>query len=118
MKKILSVIGCFVLTAGVLTSCHKIEVDVTSELTPDVYPQTDAQFSSASGPVYINLRSEFGTTISFLQDMTTDESLLPTYAADWIDGNRYLEASSPYLDERQCPGSKRMELLVEYDWYR
>ena len=45
------------LAVGLITSCHKIEVPVTSELTPDVYPQTDAQFSSASGPVYINLRS-------------------------------------------------------------
>lgn len=79
------------LGVGLITSCHKIEVPVTSELTPDVYPQTDAQFSSASGPVYINLRSEFATTYFFLQSMTTDESLLPTYAADWVDGNRYLE---------------------------
>jgi starch-binding outer membrane protein, SusD/RagB family len=41
--------------------------------------------------VYINLRSEYATTYFFLQGMTTDESLLPTYAADWVDGNRYLE---------------------------
>jgi hypothetical protein len=91
MKNIFNKLGCLALIAGLFSSCHKIDVPVTSELTPDVYPQTDAQFSSASGPVYINLRSEFATTYFFLQDMSTDESLLPTYAADWIDGNRYLE---------------------------
>ena len=91
MKKIYNGIGLLVLIAGVCSSCHKIEVPVTSELTPDVYPLTESQFSSASGPIYINLRSEFATTYFFLQDMTTDESLLPTYAADWVDGNRYLE---------------------------
>ena len=91
MKKILNGIACFALTAGLFSSCHKIIVPVTSELTPEVYPLNDAQFSSASGPVYINLRSEYATTYFFLQSMTTDESLLPTYAADWIDGNRYLE---------------------------
>ena len=91
MKNILNSLGCIALAAGLLTACHKIDVPVTSELTPDVYPQTEAQFSSASGPVYINLRSEFATTWFFLQSMTTDESLLATYAADWIDGNRYLE---------------------------
>ncbi|MEO7312315.1 MAG: RagB/SusD family nutrient uptake outer membrane protein [Chitinophagaceae bacterium] len=91
MKKFINGIACFALVAGLFSSCHKIIVPVTSELTPAVYPQTDAQFSSASGPVYINLRSEFATTYFFLQSMSTDESVLPTYAADWIDGNRYLE---------------------------
>lgn len=91
MKNLLKLFTVPVIITVLLASCHKIEVEVKSELTPDTYPQTDAQFSSASGPVYINLRSEFATTYFFLQSMTTDESLLPTYAADWIDGNRYLE---------------------------
>lgn len=91
MKKIYNRIALLALSATLFTSCHKIEVPVTSEITPDVYPQTDAQFSSASGPVYINLRSEYATTHFFLQSMTTDESLLATFAADWIDGNRYLD---------------------------
>lgn len=91
MKNIVNTLSGLALTVVLFSACHKIDVPVTSELTPDVYPQTDAQFSSASGPVYINLRSEFATTYFFLQSMTTDESLLPTYASDWIDGNRYLE---------------------------
>lgn len=91
MKKIFNRSKYLALIAWLFSSCHKIDVAVTSELTPDVYPQTEAQFSSASGPVYINLRSEFATTYFFLQSMSTDESVLPTYAADWIDGNRYLE---------------------------
>lgn len=91
MKNIFNRIGYFALLAGIFSSCHKIDVPVTSELTPDVYPQTDAQFSSASGPVYINLRSEFATTYFFLQSMSTDESCLAIYGADWIDGNRYLD---------------------------
>ncbi|MES2775540.1 MAG: RagB/SusD family nutrient uptake outer membrane protein [Bacteroidota bacterium] len=91
MKKLLNGITCLAIIAGAFSSCHKIVVPVTSQLTPEVYPLTDAQFSSASGPVYINLRSDFATTYFFLQSMTTDESLLPTYAADWVDGNRYLE---------------------------
>jgi hypothetical protein len=91
MKKIFNRIGCLALVAGIFSSCHKIDVGVTSELTPETYPQTEAQFNSVMGPVYTLLRSEYATTYFFLQSMTTDESLLPTYAADWIDGNRYLE---------------------------
>jgi starch-binding outer membrane protein, SusD/RagB family len=91
MKKIFNRLGCLALIAGLLASCHKIDVPITSELTPDTYPQTEAQYNSVMGPVYTLLRSEFATTYFFLQNMTTDESLLPTYAADWVDGNRYLE---------------------------
>ncbi len=91
MKKIINRISCLALIAGIFSSCHKIDLEVTSELTPEVYPQTEAQFSSASGPVYINLRSEFATTYWFLQSLSTDEAVLPHYAADWVDGNRYLE---------------------------
>ncbi|MGF2414352.1 MAG: RagB/SusD family nutrient uptake outer membrane protein [Ferruginibacter sp.] len=91
MKNLFKLLTAVILSAGLFSSCPKIDVPVKAELTPEVYPQTDAQFSSASGPVYINLRSELATTYFFLQSMTTDESLLPTYAADWVDGNRYLE---------------------------
>ncbi len=91
MKNLVKLLTAVAVSTFLLTSCHKIDVPVKAELTPDTYPLTDAQFSSASGPVYINLRSELATTYFFLQDMTTDESLLPTYAADWVDGNRYLE---------------------------
>jgi hypothetical protein len=91
MKNLFKYLTALAFGAVTFTACHKIDVPVTSELIPDTYPLNDAQFSSASGPVYINLRSEFATTYFFLQGMTTDESLLPTYAADWVDGNRYLE---------------------------
>jgi hypothetical protein len=91
MKKIFTRLGYLALIAGIFSSCHKIDVEVTSELTPDTYPQTEAQFNSVMGPVYTLYRSEFATTYFFLQSMTSDESVLPIYAADWIDGNRYLE---------------------------
>jgi hypothetical protein len=91
MKKAFNILGGLAILAGVFSSCHKIEVPLTSELTPDTYPQTEAQFNSAMGPVYIQFRSEFATTYFFLQSMSSDESVLPIYAADWVDGNRYLQ---------------------------
>lgn len=39
-----------------LVSCHDLNVPVTSELTPDVFPTSDAQFISAAGPAYVALR--------------------------------------------------------------
>jgi hypothetical protein len=91
MKKLFKYITASIVVAGSLTACHKVGVDVTSELTADNYPKTDAQFASAMGPVYIALRADYATTYFFLQSQTTDESVLPIFATDWVDGNRYLE---------------------------
>jgi hypothetical protein len=90
MKQILY-IGYLAFLASVFSSCHKLDVAVTTELTPETYPKTEAQYSSVMGPVYTALRSDYTGVYFFLQSQSTDESVLPTYAADWIDGNRYLE---------------------------
>ncbi|MEO8405978.1 MAG: RagB/SusD family nutrient uptake outer membrane protein [Chitinophagaceae bacterium] len=91
MKSIFSNIVYAILVAAVFSSCHKIDVPVKSELTPDVYPRTEAQFNSVTGPVYTSLRSDFATTYWFIQSLSTDEAILPIYGADWIDGFKYQE---------------------------
>jgi len=91
MKKIL--FGILSLSIGVMlfSACHKLDVPASSELTPDAYPYTETQFSSASGPVYIALRSDFAVSYWFTQSCSTDEAVLPIFGSDWIDGNKYLE---------------------------
>ncbi|MEY2918353.1 MAG: hypothetical protein RIS73_2067 [Bacteroidota bacterium] len=91
MKNIAKFLIASFLMTGVFTSCHKIDVAVKAELTPDTYPQTAAQLTSASGPVYVSLRSTFSTDYWFTQSCSSDEAVLPTYGPDWIDGNKYLE---------------------------
>src|SRR4051812_21611085 len=90
MKNINRITGGLVILAMTFASCHKIDVPVTSELTPETYPQTEAQFNSVMGPVYTTLRNNYNNYF-MLQSQTSDESVLATYAADWVDGNRYLE---------------------------
>jgi len=89
MKKILKNIIYLGLTGLVVSSCHKVEVEVVSELTPETFPKTEAQYNSVMGPVYTALRGAFTTDIFFLQSQSTDESALLTYGSDWVDGNRY-----------------------------
>ena len=89
MKKIMNRLALLALLAGGLSSCHKVGVDVVSELTPETFPKTEAQYNSVMGPVYTSLRGAFTTDIFFLNSQSTDESALLTYGADWVDGNRY-----------------------------
>jgi hypothetical protein len=91
MKKIILGILSFVAVAATISSCQKINVAVTSEITPDSYPKTDAQFTSAEGPVFVALRNDYAVSYWFLQSCSSDEAVLPTFGPNWIDGNKYVE---------------------------
>jgi hypothetical protein len=91
MKKIYLAIASALSIAISLSSCHKTDLKVNTELTPDVFPQTPAQFQSVTGAVYIALRSDYAGSYFFSQSHTTDETVLATYGSDWQDGNRYRE---------------------------
>jgi len=91
MKKIILGILSIVATVGIMSSCQKIDVAVTSELTPDSYPKTDAQFASAEGPIFVALRNDYATSYWFMQSCSSDEAVLPTFGSNWLDGNKYVE---------------------------
>ena len=67
MKKLFQNIYIPVLLLGIVSSCHKLDVPVTTELTPDVFPQDSAQFLSASGPAYVALRGNYAVEYFFQQ---------------------------------------------------
>lgn len=91
MKKIVNGTGYLALASMIFASCHKIDVEVTSELTPETFPQTEAQYNAVMGPVYTLFRDGYSTGHFFVNSQTTDESVLAIYGSDWVDGNRYLE---------------------------
>jgi starch-binding outer membrane protein, SusD/RagB family len=88
MKSIIKYSKLLPIVLG-LAACHKIEVPVTTQLTPDVFPQTPAQFVQASGPAYVALRGNYGTDYCFMTSLTTDESILPARGGNWYDNQGY-----------------------------
>ena len=91
MKKLFIGILGILSVATIISSCQKINVPVTSEITPAVYPLTPSQFTSAEGPVYIAARNDFSGSYWFAQSCSTDEAVLPTFGSNWLDGNKYVE---------------------------
>jgi hypothetical protein len=91
MKNIYLAIVSVLGIAISLSSCHKTDTKVNTELTPDVFPQTPAQFQSVTGSMYVALRSDYTGAYFFSQSHTTDETVLAVFNSDWIDGNRYQE---------------------------
>jgi hypothetical protein len=85
MKKLFSYILFPVLLLIFGYSCQKVGVKVSTELTPDVFPQNSAQFIQASGPPYAALRGDFELDYWFLQSLSADEAILPARGGNWYD---------------------------------
>ncbi len=89
MKRIFPCTGCWILLLLVFTACHKLDVPVKTELTPEVFPQNPSQFIQASGPVYVAFRGNFSLDYWFMQSLSTDEAILPARGGNWYDGQNY-----------------------------
>ena len=70
-------------------ACHKLDVPITTQLTPDVFPQNPSQFIQASGPAYVALRGNFSIDYWFIQSLSTDESIMPARGGNWYDNQNY-----------------------------
>lgn len=90
-KQFIRYITIPVLLMGFLLSCHKLNVPITTELTPDVFPQDSTSFISASGPVYVALRGNYGVEYFFQQTLSTDEAILPARGGNWYDGAQNMQ---------------------------
>lgn len=86
MKKILSltIIGAFTFA-----SCTKLDVDVESELTPANFPNTPESYIAATGPVYTQLRSIYAVDYWRMQELSTDEAIIPARDGNYDDGGQY-----------------------------
>jgi len=72
-----------------LAACHKLDIPVSTQLTPENFPQTEKQFIQAAGPTYTALRGNYAVQYWFLQSISTDEAIMPARGGNWYDGARY-----------------------------
>ncbi|WP_153795801.1 RagB/SusD family nutrient uptake outer membrane protein [Foetidibacter luteolus] len=91
MKKVSAYTFFLFFIMGVLCSCHKVAVPVSTELTPDVFPKDSEQFVQAAGPAYVALRGNYGVEYFFQQSFSTDEGIMPARGGNWYDGGQNKE---------------------------
>lgn len=72
-----------------LTACTKLDVKVESEYTPDNFPTTADGFIAASGPMYTQLSSKYAVDYWRLQELSTDEAIIPARDGNYDDGGQY-----------------------------
>ncbi|EOR92818.1 SusD, outer membrane protein [Arcticibacter svalbardensis MN12-7] len=91
MKKIYQLTIGVILTSLALSSCHKLEVPVKSQLTSAVFPTTPDQYNSIIGAIYTRFRQDYSVGFWQVQSHSTDESVQPAYGGNWFDGGRYMQ---------------------------
>ncbi|TBO41019.1 RagB/SusD family nutrient uptake outer membrane protein [Pedobacter kyonggii] len=89
MKNLIKYIAGTALSLSLLTSCHKLDLKVETQLTPETFPQTDQHFIQLTGQVYVQLRQNWSTDYFFLQSLSTDEAIMPARGGNWYDGGVY-----------------------------
>lgn len=92
MKKYLRTYLSILAAAAVsLTACHKVTVTPNSLYTGDVFPKNEEQFQSVIGNIYTSLRGHYSGSYFFTQELSSDESIMPVYGGNWLDGSKYIE---------------------------
>ena len=83
--------GAAIVAAMLFSSCTKLDITPESELTPDNFPKTPAQFEAAKGIIYTILPANYAIDYWRLESLSTDEALIPARAGNWDDGGQYRE---------------------------
>lgn len=73
----------------IMTACTKLDVDVESELSTSNFPTTQEGFVAASGPAYTQLARDFAVTYWRMQELSTDEAIIPARGGNYNDGGQY-----------------------------
>ncbi|WP_257666718.1 RagB/SusD family nutrient uptake outer membrane protein [Parapedobacter tibetensis] len=97
------------LLLGIVQSCTNLDEEIFSEITPENFFRTDAEFASALGEAYFRLDWWVDHNRMLpLQEVTTDEIVVPTRGQDWDDGGRWRN-----LHRHQWDFS---DIRVNYTW--
>jgi hypothetical protein len=75
-------------------SCTDLEEQYFSELTEDNFPTTEEQFIAALGATYTSLYGWANhNSIFSLQEVSSDEIMIPQRGNDWFDGGQWLRVN-------------------------
>ncbi len=87
----------------VTQSCTNLEEQVFDSLTDKNFPTNREELISAFGSAYTSLYGALGNHNSFhsLQEIATDEMMIPHRGADWFDGGQWLRVHSHTMNPRE-----------------
>lgn len=91
MKKIIRKIALITILAGAISACHKLDVPITTEVTPSVFPQDSTGYIQTELTPYVALDGFLAQEYFFQQSYSTDESMMPAHGGNWYDGAQNMQ---------------------------
>ncbi len=87
MKRILvySILSATLLAA----SCTKLDVKVESQYISSNFPTTAADYAAVIGPIYSQLSSKYAIEYFRMQELSTDEAIIPGRDGNYDDNGQY-----------------------------
>lgn len=73
----------------VISSCKKLDVPVESQFVSSNFPKTLSDYNASMGAMYSNLSSNFAVPYWRMQELSTDEAILPARDGNFDDGGQY-----------------------------
>jgi hypothetical protein len=88
-KKILNIIPVLLLAVTIMPGCTKLDSKVYDKVTPSNFNQTAQQVNASIAQIYTPMTNiPFGSTFT-LQEVSSDEMVVPTRGNDWYDGGKW-----------------------------
>src|SRR3569833_2685646 len=89
-RKKLLIIACTVILAGSITqSCTKLDKKIYSVEPVGNFYQTPAQKAAGVAPAYIAMQAIPDGNVMQMNEITSDEIVVPTRGNDWYDGGQW-----------------------------
>ncbi|OQP54502.1 hypothetical protein A4H97_21230 [Niastella yeongjuensis] len=86
MKKTLIALLAIVFVAS---ACSKLDVTPESQYTLGNFPKTPGDYSALISPIYTQLASRYAVDYFRMQELTTDEAIIPGRDGNYDDGGQY-----------------------------
>lgn len=92
MKKLLKKFSIVLLASvAVVSGCHKLDIPITTEVTPDVFPQDSLGYVQTALTPYVALDGYLAQEYFFQQCYSTDEGIMPAHGGNWFDGGQNMQ---------------------------
>lgn len=70
-------------------SCNKLDVPVDSQYVAENFPVTNSDYTALLGTIYSNLSSNYAVPYWRMQELSTDEAIIPARDGNFDDGGQY-----------------------------
>lgn len=91
---LMKVVAAVFVLAGFIQGCTNLDEELYDAVTPDNFFKTEEEYVSALGAAYTAFANySSGDYHLALQDVTTDEMVVPTRGQDWDDGGQWRRLS-------------------------